>query len=450
MKNTLTMILALTMCSTSFSQLEIEIYDLPPNMQLGVRGGYDHNTEEFVVLSGTSDPDSLFIWHLENDLEFTPEYIYGPETGEHYFGRATDYHKSTDQVWISSEFGGWKTTDDGESWYSAGDYDFIGSSNAHLSKIINENVGYFAGRGTGSLIKTTDGGESYASIPMPYHEGTHYWVVVGMDFLTESHGFVMATSVWGEVDAYNIFETTDSGENWTHICETEFGSDFDYYATFKVLDENTFYMDGYSPGSVNEMHGAVSTDRGETWNEFRNNSVDAFDGDLPYDYLFNDVVMLDNDIFIVGGPCCGQDGNFIARGINKGESWELISIDYSLSYRPAHYSIKKRATATKKSLFVTGNSNEAIKIEFPVNGAQITELEKPENALVIMPSASNGQVALTNQKYDGQPFQLIDLSGKIILSSTLESAMNWEQLAKGQYILHLTESNVKQKVLITE
>ena len=100
-----------------------------------------------------------------------------------------------------------RSTDAGDTWEPRSHGIPPNAETIRCISFVDESVGYIAGGffdATGSIMKTTDGGSCWTTLPSPNTEFTNVW---DMHWLSADHGFVGCR--------FTVFETTDGGSSWT-------------------------------------------------------------------------------------------------------------------------------------------------------------------------------------------------------------------------------------------
>ncbi len=201
------------------------------------------------------------------------------------------FHNETDG-WLATTSGSsdpadiYKTTDGGFTWVSVRDIEEYSSMSWPT-----EQVGYF-GTWSGTVVKTSDGGQTWTVLDLPSTENVHV-----IQFIDAQTGFAMTTD-------YHLYRTFDGGNSWEKIYHpgasqiyfkdanngycvttsgkigttTDGGVTFSYWQTpfvnFKLKDIYfSSPMNGYVIGGLDCTNGScitkpailTTTDGGVTW-----------------------------------------------------------------------------------------------------------------------------------------------------------------------------------------
>jgi photosystem II stability/assembly factor-like uncharacterized protein len=170
-------------------------------------------------------------------------------------------------------------------------------------RFVDENTGYASGGFAGGsemncrLIKTTDGGSTWANIPVaPSQCGGGSW------FLSADTGFyAYADDLYGES---RIAKTTDGGSTWNVVYSSSGWISFFYF---------TDALNGYA--TVNNGTVLKTTDGGESWTETS----------LGQNAWGSGIYFFTKDSGIVGGKTNTNTAMF--RTIDAGTSWSPVLSD---------------------------------------------------------------------------------------------------------------------------
>lgn len=100
---------------------------------------------------------------------------------------------------------------------------------------VNENTGWMAGYGT--LLKTTDGGENWNSIPIDEN-----WWIGRLAFINETVGWATGYTYINFIGTSYIWKTTDGGNNWIQQISI-ISNTFSFHSIY-ALDENNVFAAG--------------------------------------------------------------------------------------------------------------------------------------------------------------------------------------------------------------
>jgi photosystem II stability/assembly factor-like uncharacterized protein len=180
-----------------------------------------------------------------------------------------------------------KTTNKGNTWAKIVLDTSISKYKSALGKIqfVNQSIGwiglsFLTGEQVyGSILKTTDGGNSWniQSIPLQSAPSSY--------FVNEQLGWLVGDSYMGS----NIYKTTDGGANWTPCAKTYSGYNFSIFYS----NENTGWIAGYNYSNQRSI--IKTTDGGNTW----------VGQDIPSQYVTNLYFLNENT-----GWATGEEGIF--------------------------------------------------------------------------------------------------------------------------------------------
>lgn len=118
---------------------------------------------------------------------------------------------------------------------------------------LNEEIGWVIGSGTGTVYKTSDGGNTWVKLL----DTDTYFRSIG--FLTEEIGYVGA--LYGDTQGVIVYETRDAGVTWNPV-EAIQNSPMQGVCGISIVDENTMVAGGRIGGAA---YIAMTTDQGLTW-----------------------------------------------------------------------------------------------------------------------------------------------------------------------------------------
>ncbi len=152
-----------------------------------------------------------------------------------------------------------KTTDGGNTWTS---FSYPNAATDWQSTIcaIDENTAFFGGwpnNGPAHVMRTQDGGITWEV--MDLGNTTNLSIISGIHFYDAMEGFVLTVSG----NRYLLFKTFDGGDNWTQASSLltlllDFNYLYNSTSNYAVVDDHIWF--GTLSGKI--FH---SSDRGETW-----------------------------------------------------------------------------------------------------------------------------------------------------------------------------------------
>ena len=307
---------------------------------------------------------------------------------------------------------------------------------------VNENTGWIAGS-NGTLLKTTDGGENWFTIPLD-----ESWNINQIDFINDSVGVAVGNiSILSYYYAI-IIKTIDGGNNWVmqkQIPEIDLNS-------ICIIDENNICAIGY-----NKVY--KTSNGGSDWYDLSPNSPNSIDR-----YYYNSMWFPNPDTGLVVGYYEHQNADYsitnigvIMRTTNRGTSWEekiinqfrnitdLQFIDDTTGYFTA-YSITgmnhlyKTTDICKTWKMITSDSSSVLLYQFlDINTAYAVGINyagrtnSPDN--IIMKSSDGGVSWLNIQYFQGQFSKIYFcnknvgyLFGPFVLFKSTDSGYNWETI----------------------
>ena len=203
---------------------------------------------------------------------------------------------------------------------------------------LNENLGWAARGGNGTVFKTTNGGASWTEQFVSSATGQYFR---NIEFLNENIGFLGTLN-------NNFYKTTNGGTTWTRV--NNIAPYPEAICGLDTVGTSTVYGCGawFSPAYV-----IKSTDSGTTW-EFIDMSA--------YATALVEVLFINENIGFVSG---GDDqGAVILKTTNGGESWTQI-------YRtnePGDYVWKMQLFADQKKMFCSIESETQGKLLKTLDG----------------------------------------------------------------------------------
>ena len=163
---------------------------------------------------------------------------------------------------------------------------------------LNENLGWAARGGNGTVFKTTNGGVSWTEQTVSSTTGQYFR---NIEFLNENIGFVGTLN-------NNFYKTTNGGTTWTKVSNIV--PNIPAICGLDAVGTSTVYGCGawFSPAYV-----IKSTDSGNTW---------KFIDMSAYATALVEVLFIDENVgFVSGGD---NDGAVILKTTNGGETWTQI------------------------------------------------------------------------------------------------------------------------------
>lgn len=196
----------------------------------------------------------------------------------------------------------YKSYDAGSTWETTADPIETGFYTDEY--FINDEVGYMTSWYSGNLIKTTDGGENWASVGPIIDVVSNG--IYGVTFPSSNIGVVAGSS--------HIAKTTDGGETWASIYSIIDGEELFYTrGVFATSESNYIVVGGDYTNATETIY--ETTDGGSTW-IFSNSSVNGLE----------DVTCTSNNCYAVG-----QNGTLLTKSNNlvstNEHSQDLIAIN---------------------------------------------------------------------------------------------------------------------------
>jgi photosystem II stability/assembly factor-like uncharacterized protein len=168
---------------------------------------------------------------------------------------------------------------------------------------VNDNVGWIAGR-SGTLVKTTDGGENWINITI-----NESWNISTIDFVDESIGWLIRGAYVDPNWTTYILKSSNGGDTWyQQFASTEFA-----FNSIYIVDANNVYAVG-----GNKIY--KTTNGGTNWINISPN--------LP-DRNYNSLWFLDSQTGVVVGSYYDGtiDRGIILRTTNAGTSWDVTIVN---------------------------------------------------------------------------------------------------------------------------
>jgi photosystem II stability/assembly factor-like uncharacterized protein len=309
----------------------------------------------------------------------------------------------------------YKTTNMGTNWFYAGT----------VAPQTDFSTMYFTSRDTGfvadfdgKIHKTTNGGSVW-NVVSPVQGGfTNFYPGTGkFHFLTDSIGF-LADGNYGRV-----MKTIDAGNSWIAI-------DLPTAGTWA----QSIYMFNKDTGIVTSEAGKIwrTVDGGVNWLGSWINT--------PYDLLdiifFNDttgyIVGGENDNYIFHPPPFPPVGAIIYVSYDAGATWHP---DTALSSNW----LTAVCDAGNNTAYTVGWHGWAYKLENANVNVGAHELLVADH-IEIFPNPASGKLILRTKASDFS-IELLDVSGRIVLTAENKKELDVSQLANGIYLLRLITGN---------
>ncbi|TNE71341.1 T9SS type A sorting domain-containing protein [bacterium] len=264
-----------------------------------------------------------------------------------------------------------KTTGDAYTWQQAGPNKVGGRTRALAFDVTNANV-LISGGVSGGIWKTTNKGTSWelktpeiqnlniTTVAQDTRNGqTSTWYAATGELLGNSAG-----SPASGFRGYGIFKSTDNGESWTLLANTQnpditaFNSRYDYISRIVVSPKNGYVFAASAAGFV-----LRSTDGGQTWTDV----LGAFG-----DYLFVDVIVDTNGKLIACLSADGNGGNApgLYTSTTDGSSWNNITPNnFPVSYDRVYLALAPSNQNTLYAL-LNGSTDYFFKINLSNNTSE--------------------------------------------------------------------------------
>jgi len=173
----------------------------------------------------------------------------------------------------------------------------------------SRDTGWAGGNGTGIIIHTTDGGQS--------------WTTQDSGNVVTDLEFVSATTGWATTFSGVVFKTTNGGSDWVPQTVPDPSV---YFTAVKFLNPDTGWITGKYPGTV-----LRTVDGGGTWTE---STVG-----LSVDDDYNDIDFIDATTGWLTGFYYGTSGvGLVKKSTDGGQTWspefefpniEFLSVDFA-------------------------------------------------------------------------------------------------------------------------
>jgi len=312
-----------------------------------------------------------------------------------------------------------KTNDGGNNWQLLNlQFDYESALLYNPIKpilFINKNVGFVANVNT--YMKTTDGGETWIEMDLPYNSDDGYKLVNNITFINDSVGWIAANTAgrWGR-----LFYTTNQGEIWTLLSQ-----ELPVTSELDALNKDTILITGYQFGFFS-YYGLASITK------------DNFNS---YSWYENDVIPWRKGIFINDttvlfyGLNDQNVGKIWTKGIDETELIEDTLFHGTMSFTSAFrtqgvvffhrgQTIAKRVDTTYVSIPSETLTREKLNI-YPNPSSNKLNIKLPHEV-------TNYKIAITN------------LTGQIFLLDNIEQTdkqIDISRLTSGVYLITVIADN---------
>lgn len=230
-------------------------------MNLSIDGGAQHFNIHFTgTATGFVSIDNILYQTTDGGNTFSPRelisdphyisdiYFINPQTGFVSLVRTqTDGEIYRDMIF--------RTNDGGATWQNVyseqppGQLVFVYPGISSM-QFVNTQTGFAAGSGVPAfLLKTTDGGQSWDTLPTAFLGG--FEGLNDVHFLTEQTGFVTT--------GQHVFKTVNGGQNWQQQAISPAG---DYYiSSIDMVTEDLGYLSGHGIFKTTNGGGTVSINK---------------------------------------------------------------------------------------------------------------------------------------------------------------------------------------------
>ena len=204
-----------------------------------------------------------------------------------------------------------KTTDGGKTWNTLDNFR-IGSDLPTAIHFINDTLGFLGGTYLGSIVRTTDGGETATNAFTDNFGGS----INQFHFLTPEVGYAN-----GEL---YMLKTVDGGLNWTKIYKNYDGNDHTIYPS--IMSADLFFFSEYRGIVVGDSMKVLTTnDGGLNW------TLDRIQLPIPPETDLHAVHFINHKV----GYAVGSDG-VIIKTPHGGHHWTLEHYDSSTPKKQLH------------------------------------------------------------------------------------------------------------------
>ncbi len=172
--------------------------------------------------------------------------------------------------WIvgsGNQFVLYKTTNGGESWENKS----FGDEQFWLKDVVfvDENTGWVSGSKTAEsgfipiIMKTTDGGDHWSYQELPDLAPAQYSEIASLSFVSETTGWASYSSIWSTKRG-SVLKTTDGGQSWEIAITTM--APYVYSVVAKDMQNIAFVASDFIWSTNNMLY--VSQDAGDSWEHF--------------------------------------------------------------------------------------------------------------------------------------------------------------------------------------
>jgi len=286
-------------------------------------------------------------------------------------------------VFVGNPHGIYKSIDGGQNWTQVSNMD--GGFSIAISPTYATDATLFAINANLYVFKSTDGGQNWTEIDGSFSSGL---LPAGfVRFIAFSPNYATDKTVFaGSFGIYNLYKSTDGGQNWTQIgvnnglpdggitsviispnyaTDNTVFADTDYYGIYKSTDggqnwtqlnsgllNGTVYSVAISPNYVNDetvfagTAGAgvyKSTDGGQNWTQLNSGLLSA---DVPSVAISPNYV---NDETVFAGT-----NSSVYKSTDRGQNW--TQINNGLPYSEGNYSVAISSNYTTDGTVFVGLS----------------------------------------------------------------------------------------------